>query len=108
MLYEVITFMQMAAAGAKVMGRIDVLLASDAHRFPHLENMRALLAAAGKEPQVWMMDLQVGEAEGVTLDDLLRKAGNARALRMWLFSGTYHKPLVITSYSIHYTKLYEA
>lgn len=91
-------FMQMAAAGAESMERIDVLLASDAHRFPHLENLRALLAAAGKEPQVWMMDLQVGE--GIRLDDLLAKAGNARALRMWLLSGTYHKPLTTTDEAV--------
>ncbi|MBU1612075.1 MAG: cysteine synthase [Proteobacteria bacterium] len=89
-------FLQIAAAGAASLDKIDVCLVSDAHRFPHMENLRALFAVAGKEPQVWMMDLQVGEDEGVGLEELLAKAGNLRALRMWLLSGTYRKPLAAT------------
>ncbi|MGE4504980.1 MAG: cysteine synthase [Desulfovibrionaceae bacterium] len=93
-------FVQLAAAGASALPRLDVLIASEAHRFPHLENLRALLAAAGREPRVWMVDQQVAAEEGQGLDDLLARFGNARALRMWLLSGAYRKPLAASDEAV--------
>ncbi len=93
-------FLQLATAGASGLERMDVLIASDTHRFPHLENLRVLLGAAGKEPQVWMVNREVAIKQGVDFDSLLSAAGNARAMRMWLLSGDYHKPLQATAEAV--------
>ncbi len=93
-------FLQMTGAAASELEHIDILLASEAHRFPHLENLRALLGAANKEPNIWLMNAQVESEAEYGINDLLTFAGNAKALRMWLLSGAYHKPLLATQESI--------
>ncbi len=104
-------FLQMAVAGLAALGRVDVLVAGEDHRFPHLENLRAIWSAAGVEPLVWLTDKKValeelgeGEAEsglpGGLLDALETQAGGAAALRMWLLSSSYRKPLAASAQSL--------
>ncbi len=86
-------FLQHAAAALTGLSRIDVFVGSEAHRFPHLENLRAIWSVAGKELQAWMVGKHVTAEEGVTLADVIEQAGNARAVRFWLLSGFYRKSL---------------
>ncbi len=108
-------FLQVAVAGLAALGRVDVLVAGEDHQFPHLENLRAIWSAAGVEPLAWLADKKVAreDAGGVdaqaldgappdleALDRLEGMAGGAAALRMWLLSASYRKPLAATEQSL--------
>lgn len=87
-------FLQHAVAALGGLSRMDVFLGSESHRFPHLENLRALWASAGQELQAWMVGQHVSADEGVNLASVIEIAGNPHAARFWLLSGSYRKPLV--------------
>ena len=108
-------FAQMALAALGALPRVDLAAAGETHRFPHLENLRAIWAyGAEVRPRAWMVVQPVAAAgEGKAaqsgkpaqpakpedaaarpgLDGLLEAGHNPRSLRLWLLSGSYHKPL---------------
>jgi cysteinyl-tRNA synthetase len=103
-------FLQMAAAGTGALGKVDVVAAAEGQRFPHLDNLRAVWAnGAGFSPQAWMV---VGEAavqepapedaadaspgSRPSIEPLLGPGAAPGAVRMWLLSASYHKPLVFS------------
>lgn len=87
-------FLQHAAAALDALGRVDVFLGSEAHRFPHLENLRAIWSIAGVEPTAWLIDQPVTCEDGATdLDAVEAVLGCGHAARMWLLSTSYHREL---------------
>ena len=96
-------FAQMALAALGALPRVDLAAAGETHRFPHLENLRAIWAyGAEVRPRAWMVVQPVaaageGKADDVAarpgLDGLLESGHSPRSLRLWLLSGSYHKPL---------------
>ncbi|WP_461209096.1 cysteine synthase [Desulfocurvus sp. DL9XJH121] len=98
-------FLQMASAALCALGAPDVFLGGEAHRFPHMENLRALWAAGGGGAGcAWMAARPVAEPEAhgdkagdafpqANLGALLAGGYAPAALRMWLMSAGYHKPL---------------
>jgi len=110
-------FVQIAVAGLSALGRVDVLLAGEDHQFPHLENLRAIWSAAGVEPLAWLADKKIArevacsnveESAGesvealpaLDLEALQNLTGCAAALRLWLLSAAYRKPLAATTQSL--------
>ena len=98
-------FLQHAAAALESLGGVDVFLGSEAHRFPHLENLRAIWSVAGVEPAAWLVDQPVAldsEADPAAgnLEGLLDMVGNPHAARLWLLSGSYRKPLTFSGQSV--------
>ena len=102
-------FVQLAVAGLSALGRVDVLVAGEDHQFPHLENLRALWSAAGVEPKAWLADRKIsrsdeaateGGAEAMDLPALLERMGGPAALRLWLLSADYRKPLAASGMSL--------
>lgn len=106
-------FVQVAVAGLSALGRVDVLLAGEDHQFPHLENLRAIWSAAGVEPLAWLADKKVAReataeagasaeqsCSSVDLASMQSQAGGPAALRMWLLSAAYRKPLAATAQSL--------
>lgn len=93
-------FLQMASAAAKSLPAVTVMLTDEDKTFPHLENLRAILAGgAGQGPAAWLVGGRVtGRDEyesGVPdLADLLALGVHPLAIRAWLLSTSYHKPLV--------------
>jgi len=68
------------------------------HRFPQLENLRALWAKSEyKNPQLWLIVQAVRAKEDTRyvpdLFFLMDKVGSPCVIRMWLLSLSYHKPL---------------
>lgn len=97
-------FLQHAAAAKDALQGIDVVMAGETQRFPHLENLRALWSlgaggAAGK-PQAWLV------CQGIHGDGgepgLPEYAGQMerQALRMWLLSTSPHKSLTLSEESL--------
>ncbi|MEW5773493.1 MAG: cysteine synthase [Thermodesulfobacteriota bacterium] len=99
-------FAQMALAALAALPRVDLAAAGETHRFPHLENLRAIWAyGAEARPRAWMVVQPVaaaGEAKPAAggdsgarpgLDALLGEGRSPLSLRLWLLSGSYHKPL---------------
>jgi cysteinyl-tRNA synthetase len=86
-------FLQHAAMALDEAERTDVMIGSDKHRFPHLENLRAIWSTAGREVQAWMACQQTSEGEGETLATVAEKLGGYRAARLWLLSVSTRKPL---------------
>lgn len=91
-------FLQLAAAALENLSSVDVVLAAEAHRFPHLENFAAIFGrAAGMRPSVWAVAGPVcGREEcGETSQGLPELPGEAdpRDLRVWLLSTSYRKTL---------------
>ncbi|MEF2145278.1 MAG: cysteine synthase [Desulfovibrionaceae bacterium] len=93
-------FVQVAAAGLAALPSLDIFLADESQRFPHLENLRALWSASGREVQAWILGQQATQDEGLGFDELLDEAGHARALRMWLLSGFYRKSLSVSRQAV--------
>jgi len=103
-------FLQHAAAALESLGKVDVFLGSEAHRFPHLENLRALWSVAGVEPGAWLVDQPVALPETLeeereqggpeNLERLMDQAGNPHAARFWLLSGSYRKSLTFSEKSV--------
>jgi cysteinyl-tRNA synthetase len=90
-------FLQHAAMALDELPRIDVMIGSDKHRFPHLENLRAIWSTAGRELQAWMVCQQATDSEGEKLSAVAEKLGGFRAARLWLLSVATRKPLCASS-----------
>jgi len=98
-------FMQMASAAMCSVGSPTLFLGGEAHRFPHMENLRAIwTAGGGAAPSAWMVSMHVaepdahgpkaGDAFGQASLQALFEAGYTPAtVRLWLMSASYHKPL---------------
>ncbi|BCS90130.1 cysteine synthase [Pseudodesulfovibrio sediminis] len=86
-------FLQHAATALDALPRIDVMIGSDKHRFPHLENLRAIWSTAGRELQVWMVAQQATDTEEGNLTTVAESLGGYRAARLWLLSVASRKPL---------------
>lgn len=86
-------FLQHAATALDELPRIDVMIGSDKHRFPHLENLRAIWSTAGRELQAWMVTQQATDCEGATLCSVAESLGGFRAARLWLLSVAGRRPL---------------
>lgn len=94
-------FLQVASAGLEL-GRISLFLAGEAHRFPHLDNLRAIWSVGGQELSAWLVEggVAAGDGGSVGFEDALAALGGGRALRMWLLSGSYRRPLVASMQSL--------
>ena len=94
-------YLQMAAAPAEASSDLQVVLAGRPHRFPHLDNLRAIWTKTGRaDPGIWALVQAAvpGEQDPVPqdVDALLEYMPHPLALRMWLLSIDYRKPLVLT------------
>ncbi|WP_018123824.1 cysteine synthase [Desulfovibrio oxyclinae] len=89
-------FLQHAACATEVTGRTDIFIGSESHRFPHLENLRAIWSSAGREVQAWMVANRTGSGNLDGITQLVEILGSAHAARMWLLSAHYRKPLAAT------------
>lgn len=103
-------FLQQAAAALDGLPGLSLVLGAEAHRFPHLENFRAIWSlGAGASPTAWLIAQPVTSSpeaahaatetreRGANLLDALRAGPSGAALRMWLLSTSYHKPLSVQS-----------
>ena len=86
-------FLQHAATALTATSRTDVMIGSENHRFPHLENLRAIWSAAGRELQAWMVCQQSTECGDRKLSGVAEALGGFRAARFWLLSAAGRKPL---------------
>ncbi|WP_320169159.1 cysteine synthase [Maridesulfovibrio sp.] len=95
-------FMQQAVTALEGLPGVSLMLAGEIHRFPHLENLRAIWAGAGVSPQVWMVAQPVLPGGPVLpcVDELIEKAGQPMAVRMWMLSSSYKKPLVCSDQAV--------
>ena len=94
-------YLQMAAAPAGASPDLQVILAGRSHRFPHLDNLQAIWTKTGRaEPDIWALVQAAVSGERDPLpadvDSLLELMPHPLALRMWLLSIDYRKPLVLT------------
>ncbi len=90
--------LQMAGAGLGLSQEVQVVLAGRSHRFPHLENLRAIWSKSGhKDPEIWMIMQTVWAADGsqgrLDLFELAQEVSSPFVLRLWLMSISYKKPL---------------
>ncbi|MDD3312469.1 cysteine synthase, partial [Pseudodesulfovibrio sp.] len=86
-------FLQHAATALVSLPRIDVMIGSEKHRFPHLENLRAIWSAAGRELQAWMVCQQATDGADRDLPAVAEALGGWRAARFWMLSVAGRKPL---------------
>ncbi|MBU1003766.1 MAG: cysteine synthase [Proteobacteria bacterium] len=98
-------FMQMAAAALCSVGSPTLFLGGESHRFPHMENLRAIWAAGGgTAPVVWMASMPVSEPDAhgdnaadafgqASLEALFEAGYTSAMVRLWLLSASYHKAL---------------
>ncbi|MGE4538744.1 MAG: cysteine synthase [Desulfovibrio sp.] len=92
-------FLQMAAAAVKALPAVTVVLTDEDKTFPHLENLRAIWSVgAGFSPAAWLVGGRVAGREGeeagtADLADLLALGVHPLAVRAWLLSVGYRKPL---------------
>jgi cysteinyl-tRNA synthetase len=86
-------FLQHAATALTALDRIDVMIGSEKHRFPHLENLRAIWSTAGRELQAWLVNQQATGCADETLASVAEKLGGFHAARLWLLSSACRKPL---------------
>ncbi|MFP4392469.1 MAG: cysteine synthase [Desulfohalobiaceae bacterium] len=97
-------YLQMAAAARECGPGLEVVMAGRQHSFPHLDNLRAIWGrSAQAQPGIWMLiqSLEAKEQEELPqLEDLLQSGVPPQALRMWLLSASYKKPLVYSSQSL--------
>ncbi|WP_027720906.1 cysteine synthase [Maridesulfovibrio zosterae] len=95
-------FMQQAVTALEGLPGVSLLLAGEIHRFPHLENIRAIWAGAGVSPQAWMVAQPVLPGGPVLpcVDELIEKAVQPIAVRMWMLSSSYKKPLVCSDQAV--------
>jgi cysteinyl-tRNA synthetase len=89
-------FLQMAGTALDGLPRLSVFMAGEAHSFPHMENLRAIWAlGASVAPAAWMV------CRGVTgLTDVAAPGLPFLALRLWLLSSSYRKPLLYSPASL--------
>jgi len=86
-------FLQHAATALDVLDRTDLMIGSESHRFPHLENLRAIWSTSGRELQAWMISQQTTDCGDENLATVAEKLGGFRAARFWLLSVACRKPL---------------
>jgi cysteinyl-tRNA synthetase len=91
-------YLQMAASLGDNVANLQVVMGGRTHRFPQLENLRALWAKANfKIPQIWMIVQAVRSKEDTRyvpdLFGLVGRMSSPFVLRMWLLSLSYQKPL---------------
>ncbi len=97
-------FLQMAAAAAKTLPAVTVVLTDEDKAFPHLENLRAIWSVgAGLSPAAWLVGGRVSEHEAgqaSSLEDCLALGVHPLAVRAWLLSVSYKKPLAASAESL--------
>ncbi|NLW82440.1 MAG: cysteine synthase [Desulfovibrionales bacterium] len=98
-------FLQLAAAALDALGSVSVMLGSESHRFPHLDNFNALWSAgAGVRPQAWVIVQPVAPRHAggqvPSLKEALVLAGSGAALRLWLLSTSCQKTLSFSAESL--------
>ncbi|MCJ2165835.1 MULTISPECIES: cysteine synthase [unclassified Pseudodesulfovibrio] len=93
-------FLQHAATALTELPRTDVMIGSDKHRFPHLENLRAIWSTTGRELQAWIVSQQTSDCENENLSTVAEKLGGYRAARFWLLSVASRKPLCASAESL--------
>lgn len=95
-------FLQHAVTALEGLPVISLLIAGETHRFPHLENLRAIWAGAGVAPQAWMVaqPVQPGGQVLPCVDEMIERAGQPIAVRMWMLSSSYKKPLVFSEQAL--------
>jgi cysteinyl-tRNA synthetase len=78
---------------------LTAVLGSEAHRFPHLENLRAVWASSGTRPLCFAAVQPVTRDEDVPgdLQGLLGLAGGPQGLRLWFLSASPHKSLTLSA-----------
>jgi len=86
-------FLQHAATALSAQPRTDVMIGSEKHRFPHLENLRAIWSTTGRELQAWMVCQQATDANDADLFTVSQALGGYRAARFWLLSAAHRKQL---------------
>ena len=106
-------FLQHAATALVALPRIDVMIGSEKHRFPHLENLRAIWSAAGRELQAWMVSQQTTDCQDRDLAAVAEALGGWRAARFWVLSVAGRKPLCasdenLTMWARNWRKVQEA
>ncbi|THB65224.1 MAG: cysteine synthase [Desulfovibrio sp.] len=86
-------FLQLAATALDKLPEMTVFLAGQAHLFPHMENFRAIWSLGRKyAPKAWLATHPTAASQDSDQPALPEGA----ALRMWLLSTSYHKPLTIS------------
>lgn len=77
---------------------LSIVMCGQNQIFPHLFNLKAILEhGAGVVPKAWLICGQVrrkGEPKAPSLKELSGSFVHPLALRLWLLSTSYHKPLV--------------
>lgn len=86
-------FLQHAATALNTQARTDIMIGSEKHRFPHLENLRAIWSTAGRELQAWMVCQQATDCADGDLKTVSETLGGFRATRLWLLSAASRKSL---------------
>lgn len=76
---------------------LTLILADATHRFPHLDNLYAIWRLGfGVQPQAWITAQPVHAAQpdqSCLASELMTSGMHPKAIRFWLLSGSYHKPL---------------
>ena len=96
-------FLQLGAVALDRLPELTVFLADQAHRFPHLENFKAIWSVGrGVEPRVWMVceSAHLSSDKELAAADLAALAGSKGAARMWLLSTWRRRPLILSEKSL--------
>ncbi len=98
-------YLQMAAVIVDKTEHLDLVMAGEAHLFPHLDNLLSVWKGSSRiRPQCWILAQSVHpEEKGVELPgirEMAREMGNVSALRMWLMSVSYHKQLLYSRHNL--------
>jgi cysteinyl-tRNA synthetase len=91
---------------------LDLCVSSTDFLFPHLENVRAIAEAITGKPyaNTWMLAERVttawepesgGPRENVLLEDVLSRGFEPMAIRFWLLSSHYRKPLHLSDAALN-------
>ncbi len=98
-------YLQMASVAVDYPGHVDLVLGGETHMFPHMDNLLSIWKGSTRiRPQCWSVAQAVQpEKKGVALpgiEDMAAKIGGYHALRMWLLSVSYHRPLVYSDHNM--------
>lgn len=98
-------FTQLSAAAFEHLSGTDIVLAAANQRFPHLDNFASLFANAGRRSvQTWMVTGGIrtaGDEEHCPgVKELAVQAGGWAAVRLWLLSTSYRRPLTYSLESL--------
>ncbi|MFW6414994.1 MAG: cysteine synthase [Thermodesulfobacteriota bacterium] len=102
-------YLQMAASVVDELNQLQVVMAGREHRFPHLDNLRAIWNKTRQvDPQIWTVvqnvDSDRNEESVPDITSLMGEVENCYVIRMWLLSISYRKPLF---YSLDNLKMWE-